>query len=380
MDQNNQSKPSPQSTQQSAQPVSQPPYGDSGALKNGKKKKVGLIIGIISGVLALILIIVAVLLYFLWWQNPQKMVTDAVMNSITSKKAVTSGKATINMGEAGKVELAITGASNDSKSKTDIDITFSTKQISSSMKIKGNVVVDDKGTLYIKASGLTKAAEVFIDNYVKAQMSSVGEYGSSSAQVKAQIQAMKDEFMKQVRGTLLKVEDKWMKVSAEEYGEGAAQCGAEMIKKLSQDDTRKEIASAYEKNAFLNVKTNTVEDRNGARGFEIELDKDKAKDFVSSLRDTSFGKEFSNCSNYSYVNSGNTAADVNGSVKLWVDGSHKLKAVGFNLSSNKRSEYKIEGVFDIDSDKSETINVPSDTTDLKDVIKDFNRYTSSLDD
>lgn len=72
MDQNNQRKPSPQSTQQSAQPVSQPPYGDSGALKSGKKKKVGLIIGIISGVLALILIIVAVLLYFLWWQNPQK--------------------------------------------------------------------------------------------------------------------------------------------------------------------------------------------------------------------------------------------------------------------------------------------------------------------
>ena len=37
-----------------------------------KKKRTGLIIGIILGSIAVIAIIAAILIYFLWWQNPQK--------------------------------------------------------------------------------------------------------------------------------------------------------------------------------------------------------------------------------------------------------------------------------------------------------------------
>ena len=54
----------------SSVPAAHPPYG-SAALK--PKKKVGLVVGIVSGVLILILAIAAALLYFLWWQNPQKV-------------------------------------------------------------------------------------------------------------------------------------------------------------------------------------------------------------------------------------------------------------------------------------------------------------------
>ena len=84
-----------------------PPYGNA-AIK--PKKKVGLIVGIISGVLILILAIAAALLYFLWWQNPQKIVTDAVVNTMTTKKAVVNGKMTVIASNDSKIELNIKSA------------------------------------------------------------------------------------------------------------------------------------------------------------------------------------------------------------------------------------------------------------------------------
>ncbi len=59
---------------QGNQPTPQPQY--NGVPMQPKKKKTGLIIGIVLGVIALIAIISAVLVYFLWWQNPEKMVTE----------------------------------------------------------------------------------------------------------------------------------------------------------------------------------------------------------------------------------------------------------------------------------------------------------------
>ena len=111
----------------SSVPAAHPPYG-SAALK--PKKKVGLIVGIISGVLILILAITAALLYFLWWQNPQKIVTDAVVNTMTTKKALVNGKMTVIANNDSKIELNIKFAADSPKTKTDVEAKITLKNVS----------------------------------------------------------------------------------------------------------------------------------------------------------------------------------------------------------------------------------------------------------
>ena len=77
--------------EQPATPVMQPaqpqyqPHMAPGALRAqpAKKSHLGLILGIIGGGVALLALIAGVLLYFFWYQNPHKVVTDGVANLVS---------------------------------------------------------------------------------------------------------------------------------------------------------------------------------------------------------------------------------------------------------------------------------------------------------
>ena len=133
---------------QGNQPAPQPQY--NGVPMQPKKKKTGLIIGIVLGVIALIAIISAVLVYFLWWQNPEKMVTDAVSNAIMAKKMTADGKVVIDMRDQGKIELNVKTATDSGKSKADIDAKLNVKGVEKNIPLKGDVVLDSDGTIYVK--------------------------------------------------------------------------------------------------------------------------------------------------------------------------------------------------------------------------------------
>lgn len=136
-----------------SQPVPQPPCGNM-ATSKPKKKKTGLIIGIALGVLAIVAIIAALLTYFLWWQNPEKMVTDAVSNAIMAKKAVVNGKIVANMKDSVKLELNVKANSASDKVKSNIDAKLTIKDIDKSFSFKGDIVVDGDGTVYVKIDNL----------------------------------------------------------------------------------------------------------------------------------------------------------------------------------------------------------------------------------
>ena len=131
---------------QNSQPTPQPPYGNM-ATPKPKKKKTGLIVGITLGVLAIVAIIATLLTYFLWWQNPEKMVTDAVSNAIVAKKAVVNGKIVANMKDSVKLELNVKANSASDKVKSNIDAKLTIKDIDKSFSFKGDVVVDGDGTV-----------------------------------------------------------------------------------------------------------------------------------------------------------------------------------------------------------------------------------------
>ena len=353
---------------QGNQPAPQPQY--NGVPMQPKKKKTGLIIGIVLGVIALIAIISAVLVYFLWWQNPEKMVTDAVSNAIMTKKMTADGKVVIDMRDQGKIELNVKTATDSGKSKADIDAKLNVKGVEKNIPLKGDVVLDSDGTIYVKINN-------FKDLY-GTLLEVVMESSSGGKMSRTQMEAYRDQTLKKLNSEINKMNGTWMKISPDEIG-SEYKCGINALKKIQSDESaRKELAQIYQKNSLFTIKDSKISDRNGGRGFELQgNNKSNSSKFEEEFKNSLIGKTLSKCGkSNSYKSSGSSSIDT-ASLKVWVDrSSHELKALELKGDSKKAS---VEISFDINMNKSEEIKAPSDAESLKEFVEGFmSGYSSGL--
>lgn len=354
---------------QKNQPVPQSPYGNM--TTRPKKKKTGLIVGITLGVIAAIVIIAAVLVYFLWWQNPQKMVTDAVSSAITTKRATANGKVVVDMQDSAKLELNIKAASVSDKAKVNIDATLNVKAVEKKFSLKGDVAIDGDGTIYIKIDNLKDLYGDILDMIIEKQSVESGINLS-----KDQMKSYRDQALGRLDSQLDKVNGKWMKISPTEFTDDNNKCYADILKKVRSDENvRKEISQFYQKNSFLDVKDTKLSDRNGGRGFEVEVNRDKAAKFANQLKDSSIGKEIGNCKKIDGGEVTDSSAKKS-TLKLWVDSfSHELKALELKGKNDKAST---EISLDVTMNKADEVDIPSNASSLKDFLAGFTSGLSSL--
>jgi len=329
-----------------------------------------LIIGIVLGVIALIAIISAVLVYFLWWQNPEKMVTDAVSNAIMAKKMTADGKVVIDMRDQGKIELNVKTATDSGKSKANIDAKLNVKGVEKNIPLKGDVVLDSDGTIYVKINN-------FKDLY-GTLLEIVMESSSGGNLSRSQIETYRDQALEKMSSEIDKMSNTWMKVSPDEIG-SEYKCGINALKKIQSDESaRKELAQLYQKNSFFTIKDSKISDRNGGRGFELQgNNKSNSSKFEEEFKNSSVGKALSKCGKSNGYKSSESSSIDESSLKVWVDrSSHELKALELKGDSKKAS---VEISFDINMNKSEEIKAPSDAESLKEFIEGFMEgYSSGL--
>ena len=352
---------------QGNQPAPQPQY--NGMPMQPKKKKTGLIIGIVLGVVALIAIISAVLVYFLWWQNPEKMVTDAVSNAIMAKKMTADGKVVIDMRDQGKIELNVKTATDSGKSKANIDAKLNVKGVEKNIPLKGDAVLDSDGTIYVKINNFKDLYGTLLE--VVMESSSGGNLSRS------QIETYRDQTLEKMGSEIDKMSDTWMKISPDEIG-SEYKCGINALKKIQSDESaRKEVAQLYRKNSFFTIKDSKISDRNGGRGFELQGDNSKLSKFNDEFKKSSAGKALSKCGKYNSYKSSESSSIDKSSLKVWVDrSSHELKALELKGDGKKAS---VEISFDINMNKSEEIKAPSDAESLKEFVEGFmSGYSSGL--
>ena len=352
---------------QGNQPAPQPQY--NGVPMQPKKKKTGLIIGIVLGVIALIAIISAVLVYFLWWQNPEKMVTDAVSNAIMAKKMTADGKVVIDMRDQGKIELNVKTATDSGKSKANIGAKLNIKGVEKNIPLKGDAVLDSDGTIYVKINN-------FKDLY-GTLLEVVMESSSGGKMSRTQMEAYRDQTLKKLNSEINKMNGTWMKISPDEIG-SEYKCGINALKKIQSDESaHKELAQIYQKSSSFTIKDSKISDRNGGRGFELQGDNSKLSKFNDEFKKSSAGKALSKCGKSNSYKSSESSSIDESSLKVWVDrSSHELKALELKGDSKKAS---VEISFDINMNKSEEIKTPSDTESLKEFIEGFMEgYSSGL--
>ena len=353
---------------QGNQPAPQPQY--NGVPMQPKKKKTGLIIGIVLGVIALIAIISAVLVYFLWWQNPEKMVTDAVSNAIMAKKMTADGKVVVDMRDQGKIELNVKTATDSGKSKANIDAKLNIKGVEKSIPLDGDMVLGDDGVIYVKINNFNELYGGLLEV--------VMESSSGGKMSRTQMEAYRDQTLKKLNSEINKMNGTWMKISPDEIG-SEYKCGINALKKVQSDESvRKELAQLYQKNSFFTIKDSKISDRNGGRGFELQgNNKSNSSKFEEEFKNSSVGRALGKCGkSNSYKSSGSSSIDT-ASLKVWVDrSSHELKALELKGDSKKAS---VEISFDIDVNKSEEIKVPSSAESLKEFVEGFMEgYSSGL--
>ena len=341
------------------------------------KKKTGLIIGIVTGSVVLLLAIAAVLLYFFWWQDPQRMVTDVVVNSFQTKKVVSSGKLVMNLGNGNRIDVKLKAVADSPKSKTEATITLAINGMEIQQDVILTMVADGKGTIYIKTEHLKDIVRQMVETIIKARSRGVLPDTRSTM--------IRDQILKQLDEKLNKIEGKWLKVSFDELGASHTNkdtCSQEIFDLINADQqVRSELINAYRKNSFVTVKKDTkVEPRDGAPGFEIDLASDgkmsdKLRAFVDSLGDTKLGKKIKECYGDKVFNTANktTSSKRLPTIRIWVDPwSHQLKAIEIKAhgsDGNKDQSLTMDMTFDYS--KSEQIDIPPNADNLKSVLRDF---------
>lgn len=330
------------------------------------KKRRSLKLMIAGGIAALLVILGAgsALGYTMWYQNPDKVVHDAVIGLMKVKTASSTGTI-VYKAEGVTMDISLEGKSAESTSEIALSakISIDNGQMNQAFEAKGvGRIIGD--TIYFKVTGIKD----IVDD-VMAQ--SGGAISLSATEIY-------DKF-----------EDKWISVKPSDYqqfDESIAKqqtCLTNLMKKVQSDNTlRNEVADLYRKNQIISVKEELGEKKVGdtaSLGYKVAIDTDKAASFATGLENTTLGKEIKNCDEN--IDFKELAEDITGetntnttppTIELWASKfGHTLTEV--NITANDTNGGNLAIAMQPSFDGDITIETPSDATSLTAVLEDIQR-------
>lgn len=356
------------------QPTTQP------VANHNKSKK---IIAIVVGSLMALAIIAGVLWYFLWWQNPNRMVSRAMLGVVAAEKFKTSGKATLKLGD--KTFTSNLGSSyGGGPTGLSLSIGLDANDPSAG-SVDFSAVIESEGAIYLKADNLSSAFDVFLSTMTD-QLSSESETELSQEELDTQNEFI-SSMIKSIYGqTIDSIDGKWLRLAPSALDNPSSQeskCVVETIQKLQTDKAWiNEVKQAYQKNNFLIVKEE-VASNGGSRGFVIDADSEEveqiASQFMESLKQTDFGKKIIECDPEAFGSIEDTQAEAerdSSTTKLtvWVDKfSHKLTSIEFTaIDPDDKLEFTASiGVMIGEADK---VEVPTDAQDIEELLNSSNPF------
>lgn len=317
-----------------------------------KKSKKSIIIAVIIAGVMVILFAGAALAYNFWYQNPNKVVTDAIMNASTAKSVIFTG--IIDVTGDQKVKIEFNGSGKDSGGLMNVKATFSVS--SRQVIVDGAALVDQHSNLYIKI----KDAKALVT-------SALGGYGTAFDDI------------------VTKIDNKWVKITTDDLSEYSTEtknvkkCIDETYAKFKDDKAAiSEVTNVYKANQFI-VIGKTLPSQNGSLGYEITFDDAKSKSFASAFTQTTIYKQLHECDSESfpatYKPSNDTPVDNEGTTQVWVSrfGHEITKFVTDVDNDGTKTHVSIETLFN----KQVTIDTPTEFVTVDELKQDIeNLYAS----
>lgn len=334
--------------------VSQPPVAETTSPLPQPKKNMRLLIGLILTALA---ILGLGLTYAYWYQNPNKVVSDALINAINAKSLTYTGTAT-NAG-ATKTDITFDGGGSSEGGTLNAKLVFDTQ--AKKYSLAGEAVVNKSGDLYFKV----KDIDELVNNYRSA--------------IPVNSQKLFDQ-------VIAKVNDKWIKISSDDlknYNADIAKvqkCTTEAMKKIQDDKTVKsELTTIYKKHPFITI-DKSLGSKDGSLGYTLSASSDTSKAFAKEYKNTSLYKTLVECDSSFTIKDDDLFKDTKTSdnttkVDVWVDQwTHRISKVALNDNTKSgASDIVIEPKFN----QPVTITTPKDTTTLEQLQKDVQQLLQS---
>lgn len=353
--------------------------------KGGGKGKIALIVG---GVIGVVLLIAAILVYFFWYQSPQKIVDDAMLKFSIAQKA--QMKITTN-------EIAIkSGGKGVTVDPIAMNISYDMgKDFEMSMDSK--LTSDNRSVRY----GLDMRMTEDMDMYVRVShiLASIDELIASN-----DVPASTKSSLESYRSLVASVTDKWIAVPFKDIEESSKDL-AETMKcmkgvmgdKSQYAESNRQLLEFYAKNKFM-IAGESVSD-GGKSGIRMKVDQEKLKSFIMGypeiVREVNKNNPLLKCNKTDAINNSKIedipedqaeesakliAEAMNDKVEmvLWVDGfSHTLKGMRIKAKIEKDASgndleqaIDVEANVDIEYDQGYRVTAPEGAVNFKEVAQD----------
>lgn len=330
-----------------------------------KKLPKGVLAGIIVAAALIIVGGATTLAYNFWYQNPYKVVSDAIVNALTANTVSATGNAEIKAKDY-TLKIDVSGR-NSLEANSTFAAKVSIKGDGFNYTIDAETIYGAEGDMYIKLNDAQKLAKSFEDQ--------------SNGQVSLDV----------FEDVIKKVDSKWVKISADDLGDfndelkEAQQCSADISKKLNKDTKfRKQVMDEtqdlYKAHPFIIVGdklgSRTINGQ-GSLGYALTSDSKVADAFFTGFKDTVLGKEFKNCNKdvkFEDIISDDfdkESSDTKTEAQIWVSRfGHSITE--FNITA-KDDEANGSFVLNPVFNKNEAVEVPSDFIPFSELKADIEK-------
>ncbi|MDR1033039.1 MAG: hypothetical protein LBL84_03465, partial [Candidatus Nomurabacteria bacterium] len=271
-----------------------PPVVTTVASPPKKKRRVGLIVGIIAASLVLLLGVSSTLVYALWYQNPEKVVLDAVTNAIRASSVKVTGEFELknsgsdNGSGVDSVKLTLSEKGNIATYDVNAELAITLADHDKPLVLKGGAILSSEGDIYIKLTGVKDLVEAYIDAYKESIENLQSEIDVDVTKYTDRY----DSIYASIEKLAKKVDGEWWRISAkdlsgdyEEYSK-RQECLTKVAKQLESDSTmRSDLSDLYSKYRFITIKDELGE-KDGNFGYKIEGDTKTATKFLNGLNGT----------------------------------------------------------------------------------------------
>jgi len=344
-----------------APPPLAPPSATSPAPVPPKKRRKLLPILIVVGVLALLGGGMAAA-YTMWYQNPDRVMAEAMANMLESKQmqqsTVITSDSVIPLGvftmKFSKVSFEST---NDSESNNSMNLGLDVDLNGRPYKLGGQAVTTKNGDLYFKLNDTKGTYAKFLKDIGTGDIT---------------LSPRANELMAEIENTWVKAD-----MNSQDDSTGKLGCIAKEFND-SNEDIVLFMKETYADSPFL-VVDEKLTPKDGNLGYRVKLDQVKAIEFLNKLGDKDELKGIKKCIG------GETADDVRDrlsesekkeadpTVDIWVSRwSHKLQEVDYTLGneavglSSDQFQLKFNGTTKLNYDEDVTVTVPSDARSMQD--------------
>lgn len=321
---------------------------------------------VIGGIIAGALVLLgggSALAYTSWYQHPDKVVHDAIINTLHAKTFTATGTMSYTSDDV-TVDITLDTKSDQTNGEFNLNakIAVDTPEMKQDFAVGGSGrMIDD--TLYFKVTGVKETAEDVI-----AQSG--------------------EEFPPYATSIIEKIDNKWISVKPSDYEDAYEDiseqqaCLTDLSKKIQSDKAMlREVTDLYREHTIVTVKeelgSKSIQNV-GSLGYKVGFDQAAAASFVRGLDGTQLGNELKACNDeVNFAEIADELAEDTASesekeptVELWVSRfGHKVTEVSIygDSENGDRLSMMLQPVFDTNI----TVEAPQDATSFKTVMEEI---------